>query len=99
MTRLTLWNPDVRPAYTIYDWDGNLLESGFLGAEEVCCDLCNEEIFLRPVPVVSGYALCNQCLTKVVPDWFRQIYRRPDGADVLEAWYKQLEYQLRKASD
>jgi len=100
--KITVWHPEERRSYVIYDWDGNVLEEGpTLSAEEVYCDLCNEEVILRPVPVVEGYALCDNCMPKLVPDWYDQVLNRPDGADILEAWYEQ-RYERRfknKASE
>lgn len=85
MARITLWKPPAeRTAWTLYDLDGNVLEQGPM-ISEVYCDLCNAEVVLRPVPVVDGYALCDHCLPKVVPNWHKQV-----SPAVLVAWYGQM---------
>lgn len=85
---ITLWNPPAeRPAYAIYDWDGNLVEEGTLLTEqEVYCDLCNADVIIRPVPVIGSYALCPECLDKVEPNWKEQIHPL-----VRWVWAKQIE--------
>lgn len=92
---IELWTPTERTAYVITDWDGNVLEVGpTLSADEVICDMCGELVILRPVPLVDGYALCDECLPKIVPNWYDQI-----PPDVLEAWYEQREEFYRRFGD
>jgi hypothetical protein len=74
MKQITLWYPEERPSYRLYDWDGNLLDEGApLSADEVYCDLCNAPLSLNPAPMVGGYVLCLDCLEKVEPRWREQI--------------------------
>ena len=87
MAEITLWYPEERPSYAIYDWDGNLLEEGEpLSATEVYCDLCNAEVPLRPAPMIGSYVLCLDCLNKVEPEWRRQVTPL-----LMLIWYTQLE--------
>lgn len=74
MAKITLWYPEERPSYAIYDWDGNVLEEGpMLTADEVYCDLCNAEVPLNPAPMIGSYVLCLDCLEKIEPSWRKQI--------------------------
>lgn len=88
---LQLWDPpELRPSYVIawYGDDGveDVEEGDLLTQDEVFCDLCNEYVPIRPVPVLFGtYALCVECLSRYVPDWEDRV----DKA-VLASWEKQL---------
>ena len=54
------WWPSFRIAWRITMGD-EVTVGPTLGPDEVICDLCNAEVQLRPVPVVNGYALCQDC--------------------------------------
>ena len=70
ITTIELWYPEARPSYIAYTANGELSEIGpTLGADEAYCDLCNADIPIRPVPMIGSYALCLECLAKVVPSW------------------------------
>jgi len=74
MMAIELWfPPKTRPSFVLVDEDGNDEVGAELTDAEVYCDLCNADIPLRPVPVVSGYALCLDCLPKIEPKWDSQI--------------------------
>lgn len=57
-----------------------------LTADEVYCDLCNADVVVRPVPVISGYAACLNCLSRIEPEWPKQI-----PFEVMVFWYHQLD--------
>ncbi len=91
---LELWiPPETRPSYVFVSEDGEVEESGpELTDAEVYCDLCNADIPLRPVPVVSGYALCPDCLPKVEPEWEKQV------SPLLKLLW-QVQIEMAKASE
>lgn len=83
--KIELWTPPdaPRPSYILYDDNGEILEVGPL-IEDVVCDVCNATVPLRPVPVVKGYALCLDCLDKVLPNWIREV-----GKAQAQKWLEQ----------
>ena len=89
MTKITLWMPTPRPPFAVYDEDGSLREMGpTLSESDVFCDCCNADITIRPAPVLAGYALCLECLTKVAPDWRSRI-----SPKIQESWRQQARRQ------
>jgi len=87
MSKIRLWNPPpVRASYIFVDEDGQVEEEGApLSAEEVCCDICNADVVVRPVPVVGTYALCLKCLSTVIPEWPLEV-----NDETKREWEKQL---------
>lgn len=70
-TEVAAWWPTARPAWTLIPLDENLQEDTeavevgpTLGPDEVVCDICNDLILIRPVPLVDGHALCRRCFSR-----------------------------------
>lgn len=61
---VTAWWPGFRLAWAMATADG--VEVGdILGPGEVVCDLCNDEVAIRPVPVVGTWAYCSECFARL----------------------------------
>ncbi len=56
------WNPADRVVSVLSPLGGD--EHMLLPADAVFCDVCGAGIPFAPVPVVSGYALCDVCFTR-----------------------------------
>jgi formylmethanofuran dehydrogenase subunit E len=84
MNEIKLWNPEKRE-FAVYDGNGNKIYSVTLSENEVYCDLCNAQIFTKPVPMIGSYALCFDCLDSINENWREEI-----DEEILEDWEKQL---------
>ncbi|MEJ5200594.1 MAG: hypothetical protein WHV66_00060 [Anaerolineales bacterium] len=80
---IELWNPTERTGKIISN--GEEAYRWTLRADEVYCDLCNATVLLRPVPVISGYALCLRCLAEVVPNWALKV-----PVEVMKQWLSEI---------
>lgn len=104
-SRVVAWWPKPRSAWTI--WMGDEMESGrMLGPEEVVCDLCNDAVLIRPVPVVDTYALCAGCFARsglVFPGCIKPyipialLPTGPGSVTRVQEWLKQIVAAWRQA--